>query len=267
MSSLLELQQAFRRSLVAGDNTEAAAAIIADGLLPEARLNIYRNTFIGTLTTALRLSFPAVHRLVGADFFEGAARIFAAAASPQSAYLNEYGQGFPEFLAQFAPATSLPYLADVARLEWAVNRALHAADVEPLDLARLRAIDPKDQGNIAFVPHPSIGIVHSNYPINEIWRAVIAQDDMAMAEINLASGPVWLLIERREDRVEVTQCNAEAWRFAFALFSGQPLHAVIDYSSSNIDASILLADHLAKGWLVDFRIAAQDLVLPSGANA
>ena len=44
---------------------------------------------------------------------------------------------FPEFLARFPPAASLAYIADVARLEWAVNRALHAPDAAPLDVARL----------------------------------------------------------------------------------------------------------------------------------
>lgn len=255
MSSLLELQHAVRRSLVAQDNTEVAAEIIADGLLPEARLEIYRNTFIGTLTVALRLSFPAVHRLVGAEFFEGTAGIFAAANPPRNAYLNDYGEAFPEFLGQFAPAASLPYLADVARLEWAVNRALHAADVEPLDLARLAAIDPEDQGRIAFVPHPSIGLVRSNYPVDAIWRAVIAQDDNAMTAIDLEMGPIWLLVERREDGVDVTRCSEPAWRFASALFGGQPLEAAIG-AVPEVDASILLADHLARGRLVDFTFAA-----------
>jgi hypothetical protein len=265
MSSLLELQHAIRRSLVAQDDAEAAAAIIADGLAPEVRLSIYRNTFIGASITALRLTFPAVCRLVGAEFFEAAASTFAAAKPPRSGYLNDYGEAFPAFLAEFAPAASLPYIADVARLEWAVNRALHASDVEPLGLARLEAIDPEDHGRVAFVPHPSIGLVRSNYPVDAIWRAVIGQDDAAMAEIDLASGPVCLLIESRDGRIEMTQCRTEVWRFASALFAGEPLQAVID-AGSDINASVLLGDHLAKGRLVDFRITAWRSGKSSEAN-
>jgi len=47
-------------------------------------------------------------------------------ASARAAALAEYGDGFADFLAGFAPAQSLPYLADVARLEWAINAAYHA---------------------------------------------------------------------------------------------------------------------------------------------
>src|SRR6516164_9064562 len=119
-----------RRGLVEHDDGEAAGYILADGLASEGRLNVYRNTFIGALTTALRLAYPAVHRLVGPEFFEGAARIFIEKEPPRGAYLDGYGSGFPEFLAQFRQAASLAYLPDVARLEWTVSRALHAPDVE-----------------------------------------------------------------------------------------------------------------------------------------
>jgi len=260
MPTLLEVQPAVHRTVVARDDAGAAAYIVADGLFPEARLNIYRNTLIGTLTTALRLSFPAVHHLVGAEFFERAARIFMEAQPPRSAYLNDYGEAFPGFLSGFAPAASVPYLSDVARLEWAVNRALHAIDVGPLDLSALSALDPADQSRIAFVPHPSIGLVEADYPVDAIWRAVLDQDDDALAKIDLQSGPVRLLVARRQGGIEVTRCSEPAWRFASALFASRPLEEAVD-AAPGIDASVLLADHLAAGRVTAFRT-----VEPQGAS-
>jgi hypothetical protein len=253
MPTLLELQRAVHRSLMAHDDAQAAAYIVADELLPEARLSIYRNTFIGALTTALRLSFPAVHRLVGPEFFESAAGLFIEEAPPRSAYLDVYGAGFPEFLANFRPAASLPYLPGVARLEWAVSRALHASDDQAIDLSRLSEINPEDHCRIAFTPHPSMGLVRADHPVDAIWRAVLAQDDAAMARIELNSGPVWLLVHRRQSGIEVTGCNESAWRFASALFASRPLQAAID-AAPEVDASILLADHLASGRFVDFTL-------------
>lgn len=253
MPTLLEIQRAVHRSLVAHDDAKAAAYIVADDLMPEARLNIYRNTFIGALTTALRLSFPAIHRLVGAEFFENAARLFIEEEPPRSAYLDDYGAGFPEFLANFRPAASLPYLPGVARLEWAVSRALHASDDQAIDVSRLSKIDPADHGRIAFVPHPSMGLVHADHPVDAIWRAVLAQDDAAMARIELNSGPVWLLVQRRQSGLEVMGCNESAWRFASALFASLPLQAAID-AVPDVDASVLLADHLAAQRFIDFTL-------------
>ena len=79
-----------------GEDGPCAAHVVADGIAGQARLSVYRNTFIGNLTTALRLAYPAIHRLVGGPFFESAARLFIEAQPPQSAWLDEYGAGFPD---------------------------------------------------------------------------------------------------------------------------------------------------------------------------
>jgi hypothetical protein len=253
MPTLLEVQRAMRRSLIEHDDSEAAAYILADGLAPDARLNVYRNTSIGALTTALRLSYPAVHRLVGTEFFEGAARIFIEGEPPDSAYLDEYGSGFPEFLVRFPPTAALAYLPDVARLEWAVTRALHAPDVKALDPSCLLRIDPADDGCIVFVPHPSVGLLEAGYPVDEIWRAVLVQDDAAMAAVDLGSGPVWLMVQRLEPGVDVVRISDKEWRFARDLCAGRPLQEALD-AALGLDAPAVLAGYLAAGRFTGFRL-------------
>lgn len=253
MPTLLEMERAVYRSLVERNDAAATPHILGDGLAPEARLNVYRNTFIGTLTTALRLSFPAVHRLVGAEFFEGAARIFIEETPPRSAYLDEYGAEFPEFLNNFGPAASLVYLSGVARLEWAVSRALHASDIDALDIARLSTIDPRDHGRLTFTPHPSVGLVHADHPADEIWRSVLADDDAAMADVDLGAGSVRLLVQRLATGVDVTRISESAWHFMAALCAGRPLQDAIE-SVPEANAAIALAEHLAAGRFVAFEI-------------
>src|SRR2546426_4417764 len=162
--TLLELQHAVRRSIVGRDDADAAANIVADGIDPAARLVIYRNTFASVLVDALRLSYPAVLRLVAAECFEGAARLFMDEQPPLLANLDEYGAGFPEFLARFPAVAELAYLPDVARLEWAVNRALHAPDATPPDLVRLATLTPDEQAHVRFTPHPSAQLVRADHP-------------------------------------------------------------------------------------------------------
>jgi hypothetical protein len=254
MPSLREVQRAMHASLIERDDSAAAACILDEGLAPEQRLSIYRNTFASNLANALRLSFPAVQRLVGAEFFEGTAQMFAHERPPLSAYLDEYGSGFPDFLARFPAAAALAYLPDVARLEWAVTRALHAPDMGPLDLALLAAIGEADHDRIRFVPHPSVGLVKADYPVDTIWRAVLAQDDAALATIDLTAGPAWLLVERLAAGVGVTRVDEQAWRFAAALFARRSLGAALD-AANGIDAPALLAEHIAAGRFVGFDLA------------
>jgi hypothetical protein len=257
--TLLETQRAMRAALTGGDNGPAVA-MLADGV-PAGRLDIYRNTFVAGATRALRLSFPAVHRLVGDDFFAGAAAVFVAREPPRAARLDDYGVAFPAFLQDFEPAASLEYLADVARLEWAVSRAIQAPDMAPLDLVRLQALPPEDQVRVCFVPHPSVALLRFDHPADAIWRGVLAGDDAALAAIDPASGPVHLIVERRVAGIEVSRLETSAWCFAVALCAGRPLADVFaEFSQPDGMAGwneAGLADHLAAGRFVDFHLAPE----------
>lgn len=254
MPSLLDVQRAMRRSLLEDEVGQTADLIVGAGLAPAQRLGIYRNTIVATLANALRLSYPAVHRLVGADFFEGAAQIFARDRAPRCADLNAYGSDFPDFLQGFAPAATIAYLADVARLEGAVNRALHAPDADPLAVVeRLATLAPSDHERVCFVAHPSVSTLHSAFPVDSIWRAVLGRDEAALAAINLADGPICLVVQCSRDGVEVRRADERAWRFTAALCAGQPLGSVLT-ASPDADAPGLLAEALAAGRFVDFQL-------------
>jgi hypothetical protein len=254
MPSLLETQHGFLRAITRRESADVAAQIADGTFTPAERLDVYRNTFVSVLTNALRVSFPAVYRLVGGEFFEAAAENFIDAKPPRCAYLNAYGAGFAEFLAQFPAVAELPYLADVARLEWAVNGALHAQDVAPLDpeaLAEIAAVLPEQ---VTFVAHPSVTCLRLDYPARAIWQAVLAEDDAALGAIDLSSGPEWLLVERDANGVEVSALAECEWRFAHALCAGESLAAAIDASPDG-DIPLFLARHLAAGRIVGFRIS------------
>jgi len=167
------------------------------------------------------------------------------------AWLDFYGAAFPEFLEGFKPAASLLYLPDVARLERAVSRALHAADAKALAPAELAELPQIAQGSVSFVPHPSVGLLSSKYPVDAIWRAVLAGDDAALAAIDLDSDGVWLLVERTVGTVEVTRLNERCWRFAEALFAGWPLPDALEHADSD-EAPAWLAAHIAAGRVVGF---------------
>jgi hypothetical protein len=248
--TLREVQDSVTAFMLGGGDG-AAALVVADGLAPEDRLGIYRNTYRSALVAALRISYPAVRKLVGEDFFEGAARAFIDAHPPAIAYLNAYGAEFGDFLAAFAPAESLPYLADVARLEWAVNLALHAEDTPPLDFARLAGIS----ADIAFVAHPSVALLALAHPADAIWRAVLDGDDDALAAIDISAGPVRLLIGRGAEGVTVERLAEDEAAFAAALFSGIALSRALGAAPRDMTAS--LAAHLAAGRFIDFRVSRE----------
>jgi Putative DNA-binding domain len=259
MPALLELQRSFANALRTGDvPTSLEALQIADSNVPE-RFGVHAGTRLATLIRTLSLVFPAVQRLVGADFFEAAAREFIRLSPPECACLDDYGARFPWFVQGFEPAAQLPYLPDVARLEWAVSRALHALDATALDVSRLVALGSAELAEVRFVAHPSISLLQLSSPADAIWRAVLEQDAAAMAAVDPGEGPIFLLIERGADGIQVRRLSGGAWHLTQRLCAGEPLHAALEDLQAEESAEgpardaidALLADHLLWGRFID----------------
>ncbi len=137
---------------------------------PPARFAIYRGNRIAALTESLAATYSATERIVGAPFFDTLARAFIAAHPPCSPVLHEYGVEMPDFIAGFASAESLPYLADVARIEWAWMAAYHAADCEPLAAEILAGHDDAALLGARFTLHPTAALIRSPHPAGTIWQ-------------------------------------------------------------------------------------------------
>jgi Putative DNA-binding domain len=160
-----------------------AAALRAPGLAPpdelasrsqglvRRRFDIHRNNMMSSLIEALAAAFPAVRNLVGNAYFRAAARAYVAEQPPRSPVLANYGDTFADFLERLPAAAGVPYLGDVARLEWARLRAYHAADATPIGIAALGNVPAEQVDAIVFTFHPSAALVRSRFPVVTLWSA------------------------------------------------------------------------------------------------
>jgi hypothetical protein len=171
MPNLLELQLQLRGAVLGGATQELVGEIERDGLAAEARLRIYRNHLVATLTAALESTFPVVRRLVDRRFFAYAAHEYLRQHPPQSRCLAEYGAGLADFLSGFVPCKNLPYLADVARFECALNAAATIRDESALKIETLAAVPPERAALLKIALQPSVGYFASRWPIDAIWLA------------------------------------------------------------------------------------------------
>jgi len=244
MPTLREIQRDVARSILAPDDGAALAHIANDVGAAAARLNVYRNNVAITLVRTLRLAYPVVDKLVGPEFFAAAARAFVARHPPRTAYLNDYGAGFADFLGQFPAAAGLVYLPDVARLEWAVSLSLNAPDAPALDMAALAGVAEGDHGRVRFVRHPAVNLLSIRYPADAIWRAVLTDDDAALGALTLSEEPKWVLVQREREGVGVHHLEQDQAHWTHRLFSGAALAEVVPQRDS-APFIALLADHLA----------------------
>ena len=197
---------------------------------PQRRFSVYRNNVSGALAEALAVRFPVVQRLVGDEFFHAMAREYALHNLPKSAVLIHYGADFPDFVAEFEPAKSVPYLADVARLDSAHWESYHERDATPLGTADFAALDPGMLPQVRFELLPSLRIVTSIFPIVSIWRT--NTEDAEVQPVDLSSAED-ALVARPDMTVEVRRLPAGGAAFLKMLQSGDCLG---DATASTLDA-------------------------------
>jgi hypothetical protein len=257
MPTLDQLQFLMSSAMRGGDALDLLTLIEGDGVPPEALLGIYRNHMTMTLTEALEATFPVVCRLVDQRFFAYAAHEYIAATPPSRPCLAEFGESFPDFLASFPACRNLVYLADVARLEWAINLALHAEE------ARLDRPASISSGSVVRL-HPSSHLVASQWPIERIWYANQPEGNPNTI-IELDSGGARLQVYRRGDRVVIREVEQSTYAFLSALAQGARVREAIEagkHSAATFDPTADLDFLLEEGLIVGPAFATPPLSRP-----
>lgn len=245
----------------AGDDWQAAFATALrdfDAPVPalfapcdaEARFAVYRNNSALAEIGALREQFPTVLQLVGEVAFSGLARAFARKNPPRSPILGDYGEDFPDFVADFLSeygAEETPFLPDVARLDWACLRALRAEEAEPCDVARLAALDPARIGAASARMHPAVAVVASDWPL------LVLRDPEARAIDDWRAETILVLRPQAEARLIAISSGAAA--FLDACAKGAPLAEAAEAGAKtevHFDFGATLVALTQAGAFVDF---------------
>lgn len=200
MGQFVEIEATFSRALLDASQPVPAAIRGAGRRRADRRFAVYRNNVIAGLIQALAQRFPVVHRLVGNEFFDAMARVYVTTCPPASPVMMLYGETFPDFVDGFAPAASVPYLGDIARIEIARGRAYHAEDATPISPQTFATLPAERLANLRINFHASVSIITSFHPIVSIWQV---NDDLDHAVPISPWAPEAALIARPFKEVEV----------------------------------------------------------------
>lgn len=227
MPALRDLQLRFADALFDGADDAVAPEIVANGIDPAQRIDIYRNNLREGFIQALAIGFPVIERLVGTEYFRQLALGFQRAHPSRAGNLHHIGGPLPGFLHERFAQTEYAYLADVAALEWAHEEVLIAADVTPITVDALRDVDPADYERLRFDLHPASRLVTSSYPVVRIWRA--NQPDASNEEIiDLRAGGQRVLVLRTAEGTEFHSLPAGDFAALVAFARGEPLAVALD---------------------------------------
>jgi hypothetical protein len=257
MRDLSALQAQFDAALDAPVFEAGAPELFVGGTVQvRQRLGIYRGNVRANAAKAIAAAYPVIEKIVGGEFFSGLASEYQSRFASVNGDLNEYGEAFAGFLADFPPAKEIPYLADVARLEWLVHLAHYAADPAPFDPARLASMPPEQQLQLRPRLHPACHVLHSVHPTARLWE--VHQDAFGGEfEVDFSQGPAHTLVFRPRYRVEVVRIGQAEAAFLAAALAGGTLEtalAAAQSHSASFDLGRSLGEWVESSVIVDFKL-------------
>jgi uncharacterized protein (UPF0276 family) len=242
LDALAAGQQAFATALL---DTAAVLPSFAGESIPQ-RFSLYRGNLSTTWRRTLGQAYPVVLALVGEQFFGGLVHAYGRQMPSDSADLNQFGARFADFLAAFPPVADLPYLPDMARLEWALHLAHYAADAQGLAPESLAALSPAQLEACRFTLHPACILLASHWQVAALWQAHQEGDgqgmfpqDMQVASQALVCRPCW--------KAQVLVLDAAAHAALQVLQQGRTFGAALD-AAFELDQAFDLGAHLRQ-WL------------------
>lgn len=250
------------RSLVGGidplrDQDESplpmAAFQAAGKLSPTEALAVYRNNITSARVRALESVFPVCRAVLGSDCFSALARDFCWLATDTCADLNGYGEKFPAFLAaQDGQAYSeLPYLQELAQLEWHWHAAFYAADPDPFPFEEFAAYSEEPE-RVVFLLADGLSVLQTNYPVREIWqRHRVEENTENVPGLDTCE---YLCICRVGDERQVVLVEPTCHDLLANIIRGDTLSRLSEIDALAEALPELLPALIGRGWISGFKV-------------
>jgi hypothetical protein len=246
MSTLRSWQSALARAIDSSMSEGLKAGLPeVSGLDVETGCGIYRDSSRTARAAALPDVYPVCRRLLGERSFEGLAREFVRRSPSTTADLNRFGGGFARFVdevvASHTAFAALPWLGELADLEWACHRLYFAADDPPLDLAPLSQQAPE---TIRPRPKTALAWLHTRWPVHEILSA--HGQSGTPRRLRIMPADCYLIVDRVDYQATVQMVDGALWELVAACAQGRHLADLA--SDPGLDAT-RLGEMVARGWL------------------
>ncbi len=252
--NLSELQQNFFDAIFNKKSSQAFLAQIqaTKHRSAERALEIYRNSIIGNYIACLKQTYPVCYQLVGEDFFVALANCYIAQAPSYSENLNHYGEEFSQFIKSFAHTQSIPYLSDVAHLEWLCHCVMQAEDSPKLENEHWQSLLIDEQlEQIVFCLPKALALMRSNYPVQRIWH--VHQVSNVEQQIDLDSGGNQLVIFRQGEHIALADVSEPMWLLLNLIAQQKTFDEIcIAFSEKNFNVVSLIPEAVKQQWVIGF---------------
>lgn len=188
----------------------------------QERLDIYRNSIFLALENTMNEIYPACKKIVGDHFFSLLTTSYINFYPSDAKNILFYGKDFSKFIASFPPADCLPYLSDVAHLEYIIHNVFYDVNNAPIDFEKLTKHISQYAEQIIFTLPQGAVLLTSNYPILPIWE-VCQPDYQDEICINFDVENDYLLIWQEGYKIRIEKLSRIEYLFLQLLPKQLPL--------------------------------------------
>ncbi len=229
-------------------------------LAANERFHVYKNSSQLAMIDSLQAIFNVTYRLVGEDFFSEMVRQYCDKTPSRSPDRSEYGRLFPRFIAKYRYARALPYLADVAHLEWYYHEALHGPDASQLDFSYLASLIESNEAKIRFHLPENSHLFSSTYPILQIWKnnQATATTDK---KVTLDQGGEQVIVWRQALNTMIEPLTKAEASVLDSINRGLSIEALCSRflrEQENLDIVSVLQHCTERGWLAKVTLESKD---------
>jgi len=225
--SLVEVQRLMKARIRPVATADADQLSLAPWLNPQggepgvARMAVYAGGYQERFHEALAEVYEAVAHIVGAPAFRELATAYTAAYPSHDANLTLVGRSLPEFLPWYPLSKQLPFLPDLAQLEWAICESFHAFDEPSMDVTQLTELPLEMWERVRPVFQPSVQLVASEWPMLDLWQARLTPRDEVSVE--LAGRAQRVLVSHRGVQVRCEAIDQRQHALLDRLLAGQTI--------------------------------------------
>jgi hypothetical protein len=138
-------------------------------LHPLSGVQVYHNNFIENGIRALSISFPTLHYLVDEPDFRAIAKAYLLDVPKTQFDWADYGAEFADFILHEPKLRELPYLSEVAELDYLVAQSDRFGDIE-FDAESFGLLNSGELENLQFVMAPGFQIAHFIFPVEYFYQ-------------------------------------------------------------------------------------------------
>jgi hypothetical protein len=230
MSTLAAQQQALLAALFVWPPDDAINNIATYAGNTRARgLKAYQANGHASAERSLLAAYPVLMQLLGQESLYALARALWHAQPPVRGDLAQWGAGLCDFVRASEQLAGEPYLADIARVEWALHACASAAN-QPQEMASFALLTQHDPGELQLQLAPGCAVVPSAWPVASIMSAHLTNEpSLAEAGRRLRAGAGEAAVIWRADlRPRVRAAIAGEAGFLVALLGNYSLSEALD---------------------------------------